>query len=167
MLEVLSIRPDLQSKADQLSKFLSGDLARAVDLACLKGASSWLTAIPLIEHDFSLYKAAFCDAMALCYGWVPACMPLQCACGTNFTVEHPLNCPHGTLPSHRHHEISDLTANLLAEVCSNVVVEPDLQALTGETLKYCPVVTMHETRLDIPALGFWGVWSARAYFNVN
>ena len=54
---------DLQPKADQLRKSLSGDLALAGDLTCQKEVSSWLTAIPLNEHNFSLYKSAFRDAL--------------------------------------------------------------------------------------------------------
>ena len=62
-------RLDLQSKADQLCKSLLGHLALAVDLACQKGASSWLTAIPLSEHNFSLHNSDFPDALALRYRW--------------------------------------------------------------------------------------------------
>ena len=34
-----------------------------------KGASSWLTALPLEEYGFSLHKSAFRDAVALRYNW--------------------------------------------------------------------------------------------------
>ena len=76
-----------------------------MDLTCQKGVSSWLTAIPLSEQDLSLYKLAFRDALALQYGWVPARMLLQCVCGTNFAVEHALNCSHGGLPSLTRNEL--------------------------------------------------------------
>ena len=39
----------------------------AVKLAVEKGASSWLTAIPLDEYGFALHKSAFQDAIALRY----------------------------------------------------------------------------------------------------
>ena len=42
----------------------------------------------------------------------------------------------GALPSIRH-DIRDLTARLLTEVCPNVAVDPELQPLTGETLSHC------------------------------
>ena len=51
----------------------------------------------------------------------------------SFTVEHALSCPLGGFPSIRHNEIHDLTANLMAEVCHNVSIEPHLQPITGET----------------------------------
>ena len=80
-------------------------------------------------------------------------MPLLHMYRTNFAVEHALNCPHGGLTSHRHNEIRDLTANSLAEVYHDVVVEPDLQPLTGETMQYRAAITTNEARLDIGALG--------------
>ena len=38
---------------------------RAMDLACEKGASSWLTVIPLKDMDFDLNKREFRDAVRL------------------------------------------------------------------------------------------------------
>ena len=37
-----------------------------------RGASSWLTTIPLVEYGFTLHKQAFRDAIYLRYGWRPA-----------------------------------------------------------------------------------------------
>ena len=54
-------------------------------------------------------------------------------------------------PSLRHNEIRDLTANLLTEVCSNVCVEPELQPLSGESLKNRTANTEDHARLDIGA----------------
>lgn len=57
---------EMSSKdADDLYSQLPAQLQKAVDLAKEKGASTWLTALPLKEHGFSLHKAAFHDAMAL------------------------------------------------------------------------------------------------------
>ena len=42
---------------------------RAMDLACEKGASSWLTVIPLKDMDFDLNKREFRDAVRLRYDW--------------------------------------------------------------------------------------------------
>ena len=131
---------------------LTGPLKRAVELAQEKGASSWLTALPIHEHGFALHKSAFRDALALRYDWPP------------LTYLHPvpvvlracLSCPKGGFPSLRHNEIRDLTANLLTEVCSNVCVEPELQPLSGESLKNRTVNTEDHARLDIAANGLWG-----------
>ena len=100
-----------------------------MDLSQEKGASTWLSVLPLEE-----YKGAFRDALALRYGWSPANAPLNCACDTHFSVEHVLSCPKGGYPSIRHNEIRDLTATLLSEVCHNVSTEPHLQPMTGEVM---------------------------------
>ncbi len=61
-----------------------------------------------------------------------------------------LSCPRGGFPSIRHNEIRDLTATLMTEVCNDVCVdvcvEPDLQALSSETM------AADNARLDIAAL---------------
>lgn len=48
---------------------MSPDLQRSVRAASEKGASAWLTALPIEEHGFALHKGAFRDALALTYGW--------------------------------------------------------------------------------------------------
>ena len=40
---------------------------RTVELACKKGASSWLTVIPLKDMDFDLNRREFRDAVRLRY----------------------------------------------------------------------------------------------------
>ena len=104
----------------------------SVDLAQEKGASTWLTSLPLEEFGFSLHKGAFRDALALRYGWMPLNTPTNCACGTHFSVEHSLSCPKGGFPSIRHNEVRDTVGSRLSEVCSDVCIEPTLQLITGE-----------------------------------
>ena len=84
---------------------------RAVDLACEKGASNWLTVIPLKDMDFDLNKREFRDAVRLRYDW-PADTdnPSICVCGTMFTVDHAMICKRGGLVIQRHNEIHDLQA---------------------------------------------------------
>ena len=57
-----------QEKADKIYRQLPDMLQKAVDLAKVKGASTWLTVLPLMEHGFALHKQAFHDALALRYG---------------------------------------------------------------------------------------------------
>ena len=92
-------------------------LKRPIELASEKGVSNWLTVLPLQEHNFSLHKTAFHDAVALRYGWDPARLPQHCACGTKFTVEHSFTCPKGGCPSIRHNEIRDLTKGTDLYLC--------------------------------------------------
>ena len=47
------------------------------------GASTWLSVLPLIKHDFLLHKSAFRDALCLRYGWLPPRLADICPCGKN------------------------------------------------------------------------------------
>ena len=49
--------------AEEIHKLLPTSLRRSVDLAKEKGASTWLTALPLVEHGFTLHKGAFRDGI--------------------------------------------------------------------------------------------------------
>ena len=138
-----------------------------MDLASEKGASSWLTSLPIEEYGFCLHKGAFRDALALRYGWSPQQTPMYCVCGASLTVEHALSCPRGGFPIVRHNEIRDVTANLLTEVCHDVTIEPDLQPLTGETLAGASSNTMDGARLDIAVNGFWGGRFEKTYLDVR
>ena len=130
-------------------------LQRAMDLSQEKGASNWLTVLPVEEFRFSLHKSAFRDALALRYGWQLINTPSSCSCGHNFSVEHAFSCPTGGYPSIRHNEIRDFTAHLLSEVCHNVAIEPHLQPLQGEALHNQSSNRQSGARLDIAADGFW------------
>ncbi len=94
-----------------------------MDLAEEKGASTWLTSLPIQEFEFSLHKGAFQDALTLRYNRQLQRAPQMCACGT---IDHALSCPKGGFPTQRQNEIRDITADLLTEVCNDVRVEPDL-----------------------------------------
>jgi len=150
-----------------LKHSLPCSLNRAMDLASEKGASSWLTTLPIEEFGFALHKGAFHDALALRYDWNPSRTPTNCACGKKFTVEHAFTCPKGGFPILRHNEIRDLTANLLTEVCHDVSVEPYLQPLTGEVLSGPSSIGQDGARLDIAASGCWGGRHERTYFDVR
>ena len=153
--------------ASAVRDLLPGPLQRAMDLAQEKGASSWLTSLPIEEFGFSLHKSAFRDAIALRYGWTPINIPIHCACGASFSVQHALSCPKGGFPTLRHNEVRDLTAKLMSEVCHEVCTEPHLQPLTGEALNGASAITTDGARLDVAANGFWGGRHERAFFDVR
>ena len=160
-------RAQQSTSADLLQPKLPNSLQRSMALAQEKGASSWLTALPVAEFGFTLHKSAFRDALCLRYGWLPARTPITCDCGTQFSVEHALSCPKGGFPSIRHNEIRDITANILTEVCNNVCIEPHLQPVTGEKFQGATSNTQDDARLDIAANGLWGGRSERTYFDVR
>ena len=160
-------RHNLAEEAARLRENLPTNLQNAMDLGSEKGASSWLGVLPLTEHGFDLHKGAFRDALSLRYGWQLTHLPSNCVCGKHFTVEHAFSCSRGGFPSLRHNDVRDITANLLAEVCHNVAVEPDLLPLSGEQFQHRTANTEDGARLDVRAQGFWGDKHQGAFFDIR
>ena len=158
-------RHDMSVLAKQLIEKLADSEKKCALTAQEKGASSWLTALPLVQHGFSLTRGEFHDAIALRYGWQIYGTPQTCACGQSFSVNHALVCKCGGYIGHRHDQLRDLTASLLQEVCLNVVTEPPLQALQGEELGRA-ANSDDSARLDIRATGFWNN-AQDAFFDVR
>ena len=158
---------DALDKASILRPALPEFLQRAMEVASDKGASHWLSAMPMEAHGFALAKGSFRDALCLRYGWTPPHLPLQCPCGKPFDTDHALSCGTGGYSIMRHNEIRDFTASLLGEVCGDVQIEPTLIPLSGEAQLGKSANTSSEARLDVSARGFWGDRFARTMFDVR
>ena len=135
---------------------LPATLKHSMELSQEKGASIWLTMLPIDEHGFALHKAAFRDSLSLRYGWPLHNSPSHSSCGQPFSVEHALTCKTGGFPAVRHNEVGDITATMLTEVCHGVTTEPHLQPLSGESLTHRSANTEDGARLDVAMYGFWG-----------
>ena len=59
----------LRERLEEVKDVLPDNTGRAAVLATEKGASSWLTVIPLKDMNFSLNKREFRDAVHLRYDW--------------------------------------------------------------------------------------------------
>ena len=153
--------------ASSVRNQLPADQLRLFEVANERGASTWLTALPLKEYGFDLHKEEFRDALCLRYGWQPSDLPLTCVCGESYTVAHSLMCLYGGFVTLRHNDIRDLSASLLKEVCPNVCREPILQPLTGESLRLRSASTDDGAHLDISAEGFWGHHYQHVFFDVR
>ena len=81
-------------------------------------------------------------------------------------MDHALSCKKGGFISLRHNQIRDLTANLLKTICHDVLIEPTLQELTGESLHERTANITDDARLDIAARGFW-ISGQRAFFDIR
>ena len=55
----------------------------------------------------------------------------------------------------QHNEIRDITAQFLTETCRDVMTEPPLQELSGETISYQSANTEDNACVDIVVHGFW------------
>jgi hypothetical protein len=144
------------------------ELKIAIEHACEKGASSWVTARPLHSHPWTvLNKGQFRDAIYLRYGWEPLRLPEQCRCGARFTVAHAMQCMTGGFRGHMHNEVQYVFYDTFKQAgYKDVVWEPELQALEGETLKYKTANKDEEARSDVSVLGFWSRLR-RAFFDIS
>ena len=119
-----------------------------MDLFQEKGASTWLTALSIDKHGFSLRKSAF-------------------SCDHPLTVEHSLSCPTGGFPSIRHNEVRDISALLLSEIYHGVSIEPHLQPLSGESLSHRSAIMDNVACLGIGVHGFWGGRFEKTFLDVR
>ena len=138
-------------------------LQRARKVASEKGASSWLTALPLQHHGFAIHKVAFRDALALRYKWALERLPSHCVCGKPCDANHVLNCPTGGFPTAHDNDVQDL----LTEHCRDMAIEPVLQPITEETFQLRSTSTDNGAGLDIQGRGLWGIRSESAFFDVR
>jgi len=68
---VASKRQSEKEMAVSVCDSLPSDLKCMISLLSEKGASSWLSSLPVEEHGFALHKGAFRDALYLRYGCSP------------------------------------------------------------------------------------------------
>ena len=139
---------------------------RRLELLSAKGASSWLTVLPLKEHGFLLSRRDFRDALALRYDWQLESVPVNCVCGVAFSADHAMVCSFGGYPTVRHNELRDFLGSQLTEVCHNVAIEPLLTPLNGEVFQCRTTNTSQEARADVRAAGFW-TRCEEAFFDIR
>ena len=152
-----------KENCDALEQTLPLTTARAFIQAQGKGASSWLTALPLKEYGFQLNKSEFRDAIAIRYAAPLRALPTKCPCGQLFDIDHALNCKRGGFVIMRHNNILDFETNLLSQVCTDVEKEPALQPLDGEIVSG---TAEDGARPDIRARGFW-YRAQNAFFDIR
>ena len=162
-------RKMLKMKADteELMRSCTHIQKRCLEMAQEKGASSWLSALPIKSCGFALHKTEFRGTICLQYNWTPERLPTQCACGESFSITHAMDCHCGGFPTRRHNEIHDITVEMMSQVCHNVIREPQLQPLSGETFSYASTNFEDGARSDICVPGFWGNQYQRAFFDVR
>ena len=153
----------MTENAEKVEHSLPPNTARHMKQASEKGASGWLSVLPLADQGFSLSKGEFRDAIALRYGENIPDLPSKCPCGEVFNINHALNCKRGGFVIMRHNDVRDFEANLLRDICNDVETEPPLQPLDGEVLN--GGATGDEASPDIRAKGFWRK-AQNAFFDV-
>ena len=110
----------LKEKRDEVKGSISGKVLTAMDLPTQKGASSWLTVLPIIEMNFNLHKSEFRDAVKLRYHWEVPDTRSVCVCGDIFDVGYAMICKRSRFVIQRHNELRGLEVELLSMVCKDI-----------------------------------------------
>ena len=150
-------------EVEQIASLMDEKQRKMFECAREKGASSWLSALPLKKLGYVINKQEFQDAVCLRYGWHIPETPAYCGCGQRNSFDHILVCKKGGYVSMRHNAIRDVEAKLLQEVCSDVKVEPLLIPTDDEVTAGN---TALRARLDVSARGLWSRYE-RTFFDVR
>lgn len=127
-----------------------------------KGASSWLSALPLKKLGYVINKQEFRDAICLRYGWKIPNTPIYCGCGQKNSFDHILVCKKGGFVSMRHNILRDTEARMMEKVFKDVQVEPELLPAGHQTSGN----NAEKARLDVSARGVWGV-QEKTFFDIR
>ena len=155
----------LQRMQEEVKSVTSEHTQKIIQLSSEKGASSWLTSLPLQDYGFRLNKQQFSDAVCMRYDLRLADVPRCCACGANYSINHCLTCKKGGFVHVRHNAVRDTVHELMTEVCKDVQLEPALLPVTGETL-HASANKNDGARSDVSALSFW-IPMSRAFFDIR
>ena len=154
-----------KEKRQELYDTLSDLEKLQLDLAAEKGASSWLTALPLKSFGFLLNKQEFSDAVCLRYNLKLKNTATSCACGQSNTINHSLICKKGGYVSFRHNSLCKVTAELLTPLCKDIILEPCLLPTAGVRLPPGSN-TADNARCDVSAVSVWNPLE-RAFLDIR
>ncbi|MCP4457119.1 MAG: hypothetical protein GY816_03685, partial [Cytophagales bacterium] len=130
-------------------------VARQLELVSEPGVSCMLTTLPLQDYGFAMNKQEFHDYIAFRYNFKLSNVSRICGCNQVNSINHSLICKKGGYPILRHNSLCRVLGELLEEAgCKDVVIEPILQDLTGESLP-SGANTSPNARLDVSCRSFW------------
>ncbi len=155
--QLLKVEKEKEHKQrfSEVSAMVSSQTKRAMTLAREKGASSWLTTLPLRSLSYTLNKQEFRDSVALRYSWPIQDIPVVCACGAKNNILHTLDCKLGGFVSMRHDSLRDRTAGYRKDAgCKDIRVEPQLLPVDPRLFE-SRTNTQPGARLDVSARGVW------------
>ena len=113
-----------KSRMESIDATLSPNVLQLVNQSRDKGASSWLTAVPLVDQGLVLNKQEFRGSLRPRFNMPLSDLPSQCFCGEKFTVGHALSCKKGGFVAQRHYGVCNLLTSFVSKVCTNVAVQP-------------------------------------------
>ena len=152
---------------DEVKSVASDGLNLCIKIAVEDMASSWVTARPMFSHSTVMHKGDFRDAIYLRYGMTPPNLPSKCGCQAKFTVQHAMECMLGGFRGLLHNEVTHVIHDAMKDAgYKDVGLEPQLQALEGESFKLKSANKSDEARSDIKVLSFWSRMR-RAFFDTT
>jgi len=119
-----------------------------------KGASSWLSALPIKVIGWTLNKQKFMDAICKRYECKLKGIPIHCAWGETNSVDHSLICKLGGYTSMRHNSVRYYHAQIMREVCRDIQTKPTLLPINKNDFER-KVKSADKARLDISVKGLW------------
>ena len=159
IVELLKEQKELryEQRFDDLSGRVSPELSRALAFAQEKGASSVFSMVPVREYGFCFgAKRDWFDIIRLRYRLPIPGLPLTCACGKPFSLDHSQICKTGGFIHMRHDGPKNLWAKWCGDGFRDTEVEPLLEPLSGEVFVYKSAKIEEEARSDVRVRGFWG-----------
>ena len=125
----------LKNEHEEISDLLEEKQKRLLQAAKEKGASSWLSALPIQRLGYTINKQEFRDAICLRYGWNISDMPKFCGCGQANSLDHVLICKKGGYVSMRHNILISVQPSGYVCINHNTVNSAQIQYLKGGPAK--------------------------------
>ena len=144
----------LKTAAEEMKLMMVDSEIRYFETAQEKGASAWLSALPLKRLGYTLNKQEFRDAISLRYGWKIKGIPKVCSCGKENDIDHALICHKGGFVNMRHDSLRNVEGKLMEKVCKDVQIEPGLLPANPDELREGTNCAPN-ARLDLSARGLW------------
>ena len=153
----------LKREQEAILTDLERNQQRLITAACEKGASAWLSALPLKKLGYCLNKQQFRDAICLRYGWKIQGTAVHCACGQENSIDHIMVCKKGGYVAMRHNILRNTEAGFMEKICKDVKIEPQLLPMGNREVDG----NMAEgARLDISAQGVWNQ-QEKTFFDIR
>ena len=137
-----------------------------MELSQEKGASTWLTVLPIDDHGFALHKSAF-RMPSFRYDWSLQNLPSRCSCSHPFSVEHALNCKTGGFPAVRHNEVRDISQLYYCQKSVMVLQQNLICSHSQGKLCHIALIMDDGACLDVAVYGFWGGRFEKAFLDVR
>jgi len=145
-------REKCKNICDELLGKMTPESQQLIKGALEKGASSWLSALPIKAIGYVLNIQEFNDDTCMRYESKVKGIPTHCTCGETNSVDHSLICKLGGYTSVRHNSVRDSEAQIMRGVGKDVQIKPTLLPINENDYER-KVNTADNARLGISGRG--------------